>query len=354
MFSTQLFSQHNVYGIVLCGGSGTRLWPLSRQNRAKQFLALGGNERTLLQTSLDRLQGMIPAEKRWLVLSPSQKKLAEEQAGNIMGRCVVEPEARNTAAAVALATWQLMRHSPDSTMVILSADHVIENLAGFEESLARAVALAAKDHFVVIGIRPTGPATEFGYIETAGTLEPGGFEVKSFREKPNQATAEEFLRKGTYLWNAGMFIWKTRTFWKAFSELQPEMARLIESTNDDNLPEVYAKLQKLPIDVAFMEKAKNVACVPSLFNWNDVGSWAAVSECFPLDENGNALAGDVVAIDSKNSVIHSSGPFVATVGVHNLVVVATADSVLVMPRDASQDIKKVITHLQQSGRTKLL
>jgi mannose-1-phosphate guanylyltransferase len=354
VFSRQLFSQHNVYGVVLCGGSGTRLWPLSRQNCAKQFLALGGNTRTLLQTSLDRLESMIPPQKRWLVLSPSQRALAEEQTKPIIGRCVVEPEARNTAPAVALAAWQLLQHDPDSTMVILSADHAIANISGFEESLARAVSLAAEDHFVVLGIRPTGPATEFGYIETSTTLEPGGFKVQSFREKPNQATAEEFLRKGTYLWNAGMFIWKTRTFWKTFSQLQPEMAALIESTNESNLPEVYAKLQKLPIDIAFMEKASNVACVPALFDWNDVGSWAAVRECFPLDEGGNATAGDVLAIDSRNSVIHSSGPFVATVGISDLVVVATHDAVLVMPRDASQDVKRVITHLQSRGRTKLL
>ncbi len=354
LFSPELFTKHNVYGVVLCGGSGTRLWPLSRQNRAKQFLALGGSEQTLLQTSLHRLDRMIPAQNRWLVLSPSQKALAEEQTGKIIGRCVVEPEARNTAPAVALAAWQLLQHNPDSTMVVLSSDHAIGNIAGFEESLARAVSLAAQDQFVVIGIRPTYPATGFGYIETAETMEPGGFRVASFHEKPDANTAADFIRKGTYLWNAGMFIWKTKTFWKAFSELQPEMAKLIETTNKSNLAEVYAKLQKLPIDIAFMEKTKNVACVPSLFDWSDIGSWAAVRECFPLDANGNALAGDVAAIDTQNTVVHSSGPFVATVGVSNLVVVATPDAVLVMPQNASQDVKKVITHLESKGRRSLL
>lgn len=354
MFSAQLFEQHNVYGIVLCGGSGTRLWPLSRQNKAKQFLALGGSNRTLLQTSLDRLENMIPPQKRWLVLSPSQKELAESQTKTLIGRCVVEPEARNTAPAVALAAWQLLQHDPNSTMVILSSDHAISNIAGFEESLARAVALAAQDQFVVLGIRPTFPATGFGYVETATPMEPGGFRVASFREKPDVETATEFLKKGTYLWNAGMFIWKTKTFWDAFSKIQPQMAKQIESINSENLAEVYAKIQKMPIDIAFMEKTQNVACVPALFNWNDIGSWAAIRECFPLDANGNAISGDVAALDTINSVVHSSGPFVATIGVHNMVVVATPDAVLVMPQDASQDVKKISNLLVAQGRTTLL
>ncbi len=354
LFSASLFEKHNVYGIVLCGGSGTRLWPLSRQNKAKQFLALGGTTHSLLQTSLDRLNSMIPPSRRWLVLSPSQQELAESQTLTRIARCVVEPEARNTAPAVALAAWQLLQHDPQSTMVVLSSDHAIGNIHGFEESLARAVLLAAKDQFVVVGIRPTFPSTGFGYIETAETMEPGGFRVASFREKPDAATAAEFLRKGTYLWNAGMFIWKTQTFWRVFSELQPEMARQIESTNDSNLADIYAKIQKAPIDIAFMEKAPNVACVPSLFDWNDIGSWSAVRECFPVDANGNAVTGDAVAIDSRNSVVHSSGPFVAAVGVSDMVVVATSDAVLVMPQEASQDVKKVISYLQTRGRKDLL
>ncbi len=354
LFSSGLFEKHNAYAVVLCGGAGTRLWPLSRQNKAKQFLALGGAADTLLQASLRRLDSMIPPQKRWLVLSPSQKSLALEQCANQIGRCVVEPEARNTAPAVALAAWQLLQQDPSSTMIILSSDHAIGNIHGFEESLARAVQLASEDNFVVIGIRPTFPSTGFGYIETAQNLEHGGFRVASFREKPNEVTATEFLKKGTYLWNAGMFIWKTQTFWKAFSELQPEIARQIESTNDSNLANIYAQIPKMPIDIAFMEKTRNVACVPSLFDWNDIGSWAAVRECFPLDKNGNSLSGDVAAIETTNSVVHSSGPFVATVGVNNLVVVATPDAVLVMPQEASQDVKKVVTHLSQNNRTNLL
>jgi mannose-1-phosphate guanylyltransferase len=348
------FLSPNLYGVVLCGGSGTRLWPLSRNHHPKQFLALGGNSRSLLQTSLDRLDGMIRKENRWLVLAPSHAPLAREQTEGIASRLIVEPEARNTAPAVALAAWELLKTNPNAVMMVLSSDHAINNIVGFEESMARAVTLAERDHFVVLGIRPTFPSTGFGYIETGADLEPGGFHVTSFREKPNQSTAEEFLRTGRYLWNAGMFIWKASTFWRAFKELQPEMAALLESSTEKNLPEVYAKLPKSPIDIAFVEKASRVACVPALFDWNDIGSWAAVRECFPQDSSGNVTSGDCLTVDTRNCVLHSSGPLVATMGLKDTIVVATPDAVLVMPESMSQEVKQVVEGLKATGRAKLL
>ncbi|MBM3381539.1 MAG: mannose-1-phosphate guanylyltransferase/mannose-6-phosphate isomerase [Betaproteobacteria bacterium] len=366
-----LFASENIYSIILCGGSGTRLWPLSRKLRPKQFLALGGTEDTLLQTSIDRVKNISPEKKRWIVTANAQEGLAKEQTAGSVARIISEPQPRNTAPAVALAAWQLMQQDPDSVMLVLSSDHSIQNVRSFEQTVADAVKLARQNLFVTVGIQPTYPATGFGYIEWGLPLDKNaqilpaakfnetpqeavGFSVRSFREKPNQAAAEQFIRTGKYLWNAGIFVWKTRTFWNAFSHIQPEMAKIIENMTPASMATDYAKLESQPIDIAFIEQTSHVACVPALFDWNDVGSWSAVRECFEQDNNGNSIAGDAYVSDTRNSVIHSSGPFVATIGVENLVVVATPDAVLVMPTSRSQDVKKVIAHLEGQNRTQLL
>jgi mannose-1-phosphate guanylyltransferase len=366
-----LFKEENIYSVLLCGGSGTRLWPLSRKARPKQYLALGGVERTLLEASLDRIKNISPPEKRWLVTAAGQEELAKSQSGSSVSRVLVEPESRNTAAAVAWAAWELMQIDPEAFMVIVSSDHSIQNVRSFEQTIYDAVQLAKHNLFVTIGILPTYPATGFGYIETglpldrnAQILAPSrisetpeaivGHSVRSFREKPNQAAAEQFLRTGKYLWNAGMFVWRARNFWNAFSNIQPEMASIIEKSTPENMTENYRKLQSIPIDIAFIEQTSHVACVPALFDWNDVGSWAAVRECFAQDTNGNTVAGDVFMLDSEDCVVHSSGPFVATLGLKDLCVVATKDAVLVMPLSRSQDVKKVIAHLDSTGRSNLL
>lgn len=357
----------HIHSMVLCGGSGTRLWPLSRNGFPKQFLALGDKNRSLLQETIERLTPLSPPERRWLILAPSHEILAREQLGKLVGHTIVEPEARNTAAAVVLAAWELRKVDPEGIMVVVSADQVIEPMAAFAETMRRAVALAEENCFVVAGIRPTYPATGFGYIEVGGPLgatgesrEPLGFAVSRFKEKPDQATAESFLRQGNFLWNAGMFIWKVSTFWAALREIRPDFTKPFEESFEENghgsksLAEIYAGLPREPIDVAFIEKATNVACVPALFDWNDVGSWGAVGECYPGDAANNVTSGDVALFESRDCVIHSEGPLVAGVGLENLVVVATSDAVLVIPKERSQDVKLVVEHLKKAGRSGLL
>lgn len=354
--------EQNIYSIILCGGSGTRLWPLSRKAFPKQFLKLGGSQKSLLELSVERVKYISPVSKRWIVTAQGQEQLCQNQVGNKIANMIIEPVARNTSPAIALAAWQLMQKDPDSIMVVLTSDHSIQNVRSFEQTIYDAIQLAKKNFFVTVGIQPTHPATGFGYIEQGLPLDkegnilslqklsetaPTGYSVRSFREKPNQAAAEQFLRTQKYLWNAGIFVWKTKTFWNAFSHIQKETAQIIESITSDNLTEVYAKLESIPIDISFIEQTSHVACVPAHFDWNDVGSWAAVRECFEQDSQGNTVSGEVFLHETKNSVIHTTKPFVSVIGMENIAVIATEDSVLVMPLSSSQDVKKVIQHLEQ-------
>lgn len=355
----------NVHSVILCGGSGTRLWPLSRKSLPKQFLALGGADKSLLQLSVERIKHIAAPENRWIVTAKGQEQLCRNQVdSDVVPNILVEPLARNTAPAIAYCAWKLYKSDPDSVMVIISSDHAIQNVRSFEQTLLDAIQLARNNLFVTVGIPPSYPATGFGYIELGLPLDPEGrilspqhlsdtaatgYSVRSFREKPHQAAAEQFLRTGKYLWNAGIFVWKTKTFWDAFSHIQPQMAHVIQSAGDTVSPEAYASLPDISIDVAFLEQTSHVACVQAHFDWNDVGSWSAVRECFPQDSHGNSIAGNVLAIETKNSVIHSTNPFVAVIGMENVAVVATADAILVMPLQRSQDVKKVVQHLEQNG-----
>lgn len=361
----------SLHALILCGGSGTRLWPLSRKTRAKQFLHIAGPKNTLLQATIDRLRHIVPPARRWIVTTPEQAATATAQAGHGVKHLVVEPEPRNTAAAIALSAWKLLCEAPDSIMVVVSADHCILNVRSFEQTIADAARLAHQGLFVTIGIQPSTASTSFGYIERGlpldadgkilaakGAAEAGhdavGYSVRSFREKPNQAAAEQFLRTGRYLWNAGIFVWQTRAFWNALSHVQPELCRKLEEATPETLAEVYASLPNMPIDVAFLEQTSHVACVPAQFDWNDVGSWSAVRESLDLDHRGNAIVGDVVANDCRNCLIHSNGVFVAAIGLEDIVIVSTPDALLVAPLSRSQDVKQMVAQLEAAGRKELI
>ncbi len=352
----------NVHSIILCGGAGTRLWPLSRQAFPKQFLRLGGMDKSLLQLSVDRIKNISGQKNRWLITAMGQENICKNQLGDSVAHYLVEPKARNTAPAIAYAAWELYKKEPDSIMVVVSSDHSIQNVRSFEQTIFEAIQLARNNLFVTVGIPPNYPATGFGYIELGLPLDEKGnilspqklsessatgYSVRSFREKPNQAAAEQFLRTGKYLWNAGIFVWKTKTFWDAFSHIQPKMAEIIQSSHEEHFIQKYSELENISIDVAFIEQTSHVACVPANFDWNDVGSWSAVRECFSQDTQGNTISGDVFVHETKNSVIHTTKPFVSVIGMENVAVVATEEAVLVMPLNQSQDVKRVIHYLEQ-------
>ena len=354
---SEAFKKKNVTCVILCGGSGTRLWPLSRRATPKQFLCLGGSQESLLQLSLKRVSGVCEPSRRWIVTARGQEKLTAAQSEGLGGKIIVEPEARNTAAAVCLSAWHLKQQDPDAIMIVLSSDHMIQNQGSFEKTLLEAVEVAEKGYFVTVGIEPSYPATGFGYIEKGSPIEGSrsGFSVRSFREKPHQAAAEQFLRSGRYLWNAGIFIWRVSDFWKEFSLVNKDFMRHFEGAQSQaDLDSMYKLLPQVPIDIAFIEQTDKVACVPASFDWDDVGSWPAVRDCFARDTTGNSFAGDVVAIDTKNCVVQASDVLVATIGIEDLVVVATKDAILVCRADRAQDVKAVVKQLEERRRTDLL
>ncbi|MEW6611885.1 MAG: mannose-1-phosphate guanylyltransferase/mannose-6-phosphate isomerase [Pseudomonadota bacterium] len=362
--------------VILSGGAGTRLWPVSREAHPKPFMMLPEG-RSLLQKTLLRVAG-IPGVQRVLTLTNREyffktkdEYTAVKAAADLAFDYVLEPCGRNTAPAIAMAALRLLEaDGPEATLLVLPADHLIEDQAGFERAVQQAAHLARDGYLVTFGIQPNYPETGFGYIETGETLAAdagnGGETVacasglapclvKCFVEKPDFMTATEYVACGRFLWNSGMFCFKAETFLDALREHAPEVheraLRCWEATACDSAPVEldgthFANMPDISIDYAVMEKAARVAVVPGDFGWSDIGSWSAVSELTPPDEMGNRVAGEAVLVDSTNCFVQSDGRLVAAVGVDNLIVVDTPDALLIANRDRAQDVKKVVQELK--------
>jgi mannose-1-phosphate guanylyltransferase len=363
--------------VILAGGSGTRFWPRSRRARAKQVLALDG-ERSMLQQTMERLKPLAGLEKTWII---TNEYLAHEIADQLPGlpaaQIVQEPVARNTAPACGLAAFLIERENPDAVLGVFPSDHVIGDEPRFLKALQKAIALAAAtDNIVVLGIEPVRAETGYGYIETGDlTADGNALHVRRFTEKPNQNRAEEFVSAGNYYWNSGMFLWSARTLADAVREHLPETAPLLESIAaaygtpqfDEVFRALYPKCENISVDYAVLEprSAKgehlsNLYCLPAEFSWNDLGSWASLYEYqhdtrLRGDPDGNvADSGGHLAIEATDNYIFSPKKFVALVGVENLVVVDTDDALLIVRRENSQDVGKIVKELAQSGRTDLI
>jgi mannose-1-phosphate guanylyltransferase len=363
--------------VILAGGSGTRFWPRSRRARAKQVLALDG-ERSMLQQTVERLKPLAGLDKTLII---TNEYLAQEIADQLPGlpeaQIIQEPVARNTAPACGLAAFLIERDNPDAVLGVFPSDHVIGDEPRFLKALQKAIALAAAgENIVVLGIEPVHAETGYGYIET-GDLTPDSdaLHVRRFTEKPNQNRAEEFVAAGNYYWNSGMFLWSARTLANAVREHLPETAPLLESIAasygtaqfEEVFHALYPKCENISVDYAVLEprsaKGEHLShlyCLPAEFSWNDLGSWASLYEYqhnkrLRGDADGNvADTGGHLAIEANDNYIFSPKKFVALVGVENLVVVDTEDALLIVNRDNSQDVGKIVKELSQSGRTDLI
>ena len=355
-------STNKIQPVILAGGSGTRLWPLSRKYFPKQFLSLDNGNTTLLQTTIRRIQ-FITDTPCIIVCNEEHRFIVAEQIRQIgvtNAKIILEPIGKNTAPAITLAA--MLEQEEDKILLVLAADHVINKVSLFRDSVEKALLLTEKNRLVTFGIVPNHPETGYGYINIGKAIGTG-FEVNSFVEKPDLTLAQSYINQGNYLWNSGMFMFKTSVYLKEMKDFASEIyesclssLRHIQVDKDFvriNL-EDYEHIQSESIDYALMEKSNNVAVVKLESDWSDIGSWRAVWENLDKDENNNVLIGDVININSAENYVYSDDKLVSILGVKDLVIVNTKDAVLIANKKDVQDVKKIVDKLNLEGRSEHL
>ena len=360
-----------VQPVILCGGSGTRLWPLSRAGFPKQFLCLTGND-SLLQQAAKRLLGLkrenVPVAPLYIVSNEEHRFLAQEQlreigAGDV--KLLLEPVGRNTAPALTLAALAALEHGEDPVLVVIPADQTIADEAAFQQAVLKAALAAEQGDIVILGITPDKPETGYGYIKV-GAADDGAAQVlpvNAFVEKPKREVAEDYLRQGGYYWNAGMFVLKASVWMKVLNDFRSDIAAGTEAAWREKsvdgaflrpAKQAFADVPSESIDYAVMEKCPDspfaIKMVALDAGWSDLGAWDAVWNVLPKDENGNAHTGDVITADSRNTLVHATSRLVSLVGVQDIVVVETPDAVLVADKSRSQDVKQIVKALDQQSR----
>jgi mannose-1-phosphate guanylyltransferase/mannose-1-phosphate guanylyltransferase/mannose-6-phosphate isomerase len=342
--------------VILSGGGGTRLWPLSRADRPKQLIAITG-QHTMLQQAALRVADPARFERPLVVGSGEHAAQIEAQLGEVAvppALLILEPEGRNTAPAIALAA---LSAGPDDILLVMPSDHLIRDAGAFQAALDTALPLAREDMLVTFGIAPDRPETGYGYIRRGEPLGAGAFRVDRFVEKPDLAAAEAYLAQGGFDWNGGIFLFRAEAFLDALEAFAPAIlssarAALAAQREEGSRiwPDLrsFARAPAVSIDIAVMEKSERVAVVPVEMGWSDIGSWEALHQLGEKDEAGNAVTGRVVAIDSRDCLIRSEGPLIVPIGVDNLVIVATERAVLIVPRGDSQRVKEAIEAIRNA------
>ena len=350
--------------VILSGGSGTRLWPLSRKQYPKQFLALD-SENSMLQETLLRLNGLNNIEEPIVVCNANHRFLVAEQLNEIDifdSTILLEPVGRNTAPAIAAAAFNVIQQKRESKVVllVLSADHLIKDIKAFHKAINIAIESAKHEKIVTFGIVPTEANIGYGYIETSKREKNGAFKVKSFVEKPNQITANEFLEKDNYFWNSGMFVFQPHVLINELSFYSKDIMEVI-STSVINAKkdldftrlevESFSASPNISIDYALMEKSNNIELVPLDANWNDIGAWQSLYSIGNKDKNGNVVKGDIYADETSNSYILSTSRIIATIGVDNLVIIDTPDALLISTKQKTHLVKNIVSKLEEEGRS---
>jgi len=357
----------DAYAVILAGGRGERFWPLSTSERPKQFLTLIGGK-PLLAQAVDRLRGLLPPERIFIITHADLVMATRSVAPRIPPDNVIgEPFGRDTAAACALALALVRARSPQGVFCVLTADQLIKDLEVFRATLRAGLKLAhGSESLITIGIRPAYASTGFGYIEAGKRVQKLGkiefLEVQRFVEKPDASTAKRFVATGRYYWNSGMFMWSVASLERALATYRPElsaMARRIAATIstsrfEASLRKEYQNLEKISIDYAIMEKAKNILMAKGVFRWDDVGSWPALANHLKPTAGGNIVVGDCTAVDSAGNLVVSEGRLTALLGVHDLVVVHSGRASLICPKERAQELKKIIRALAEHPRYRKL
>ena len=367
-----MLNSQNIYAVILAGGSGTRFWPVSRQAKPKQFLALGSTEESLIQSTARRITPLLGSGSDSKLLVVTNRELSSQVVEHVpQAITIAEPCGRNTAASIGLAAIEIARRDPEGVMIVLPADHSVSDEETLREVLSTAVS-AARDNeaLVTIGIRPESPNTAYGYIKRGEVISKDSFKVARFFEKPSYERALEYCAAGDFYWNSGMFVWKASTILAAFARHMPKLyaslLKIKEALGTDKEQEVlenqFQSLESISIDFGVLEHADNCMVVDAKpFGWNDVGSWDAWAHHFSPDSSGNICSGDIIPVQSKNcialnscSALAGNKRVITLLGVENLVVVDTPDALLVCDRNAVQDVKLVVDALRKQSRLDLL
>lgn len=356
-----------ITAVIMAGGKGERFWPKSRMSYPKQFLSLTPDGETMIQKTVRRISSIVNIEDVFVVTNSDYVNIVKEQLSEMpLENILAEPCARNTAPCIGLAAAVIKKKYDDAVMLVLPSDHLIRYEEMYIDSLRNAISVAEEDNsLVTIGITPTYPETGYGYINFSrmdDSKRHGVYKVKKFVEKPDINTAKEYLASGKYLWNSGMFVWKTSSVLKAFEEFLPEIYSGLDDIENafgtsefsKILEDKFETFPSVSVDFGIMEKAENIYTVSGSFGWDDVGSWLAMERINKTNEFGNYISGDVITINTHKSIILGGKKLISVIGMNNLIVVDTDDAMLICDKNSTQDVKKVIENLKICNRNELL
>jgi len=346
-----------IYAIILAGGTGTRFWPLSRQNEPKQFLNIF-SDRSMMEETIKRISRLVDNENIYIATNKIYRKKTTDYLKNLhipVKNLFLEPQSKNTLAPIGVVSCKIYSKDKEAIILVLPCDHYIKDAKRFLKSLKKAAMLAKKGYIVTLGIIPDRPETGYGYIKIAARLKnqrSKAYEVKEFVEKPFFQRAEKFIKNKRYFWNSGIFIFKADTILEEIRRIKPEVYKLIIKVNNKNFIETWKQLPTLSVDYGIMEKTDKIVLLPANFGWIDLGSWKTVEYLAKKDKSGNMLKGNCIDVGSKNIISWSDNRILATVGLDNVIIVNTKDAILVCSKSRTQDVRSVVNILKQKGLNK--